>query len=136
MVCVYCGNETRVTNSRLQKRNNQVWRRRQCEACKAVFTTHEIVDLSNALLVDSGVSTSPFLPDRLFSDVLAALKDYKHRYIAAREITSTVIQKLLKRPQNALFSASDISKTTAEVLKRFDKRAYLRYVADHPSLQS
>jgi transcriptional regulator NrdR family protein len=135
MVCIYCGNETRVTNSRLQKRNNQVWRRRQCQTCQAVFTTHEIVDLTQALLVDYGASTRPFLADLLFTDILAALKDHSSRYTAAREITSTVIQKLLKKPQNASFSPSDISKATAEILKRFDKRAYLRYVADHSSLQ-
>jgi transcriptional repressor NrdR len=135
MVCVYCGNETKVTNSRLQKRNNQVWRRRQCEACEAVFTTHEAVDLTNALLVESGGSTRPFLPDRLFTDVLAALKDRQDRFVAAREITSTVIQKLLKNAENASFSPKIISKATADVLKRFDKQSWLRYVADHPSLQ-
>jgi transcriptional repressor NrdR len=135
MVCTYCGNETHVTNSRLQKRNNQVWRRRQCLRCNAVFTTHEAIDLSQALLVDSGASRQPFLADRLFTDVLAALKDRQDRYVAAREIASTVIQKLLKNAHNASLSPKSVSKATAEVLKRFDKRAYLRYVADHPSLQ-
>lgn len=136
MICVYCGNETRVTNSRLQKRSNQVWRRRQCQACKAVFTTHEAIDLTQALLVNIQGSTKPFLPDLLFTDVMLALKDRKDVYVAAREIVATVVQKLLKSPQKPLFEPSFISITTAEVLKRFDKRAYLRYVAEHPSLQS
>jgi transcriptional repressor NrdR len=135
MVCVYCGNETKVTNSRLQKRSNQVWRRRQCEVCKAIFTTHEAVDLSNALMVEFKGSTRPFMADRLFTDVLAALKDRNDRYVAAREITSTVIKDLLKNEQRPTFNSVTISKTTAGVLKRFDKRAYLRYLADHPSLQ-
>jgi transcriptional regulator NrdR family protein len=135
MVCVYCGNETKVTNSRLQKRNNQVWRRRQCEACKAVFTTHEAIDLTSTLLVGSRGSTKPFLPDLLFTDVLLALQDRKDVYLAAREIVSTVIQNLLKHPDKPLFNSHTVSKTTAEVLKRFDKRAHLRYVAEHPSLQ-
>jgi transcriptional repressor NrdR len=135
MVCIYCGHETSVTNSRLQKRNNQVWRRRQCEACKAIFTTHEAIDLTSALLVDSRGSAQPFLPDLLFTDVLLALKDRKDTYLAAREVTSTIIQKLLKNPQKPLFLPRTISKTTAEVLKKFDKRAHLRYVSEHPSLQ-
>jgi transcriptional repressor NrdR len=135
MVCAYCGNETKVTNSRLQKRNNQVWRRRQCLRCSAVFTTHEAIDLSQALSVDSGASTRPFLADRLFSDILAALKDHNDRYVAAREVTSTVTKNLLKNRQLPSFGPKTISKATAEVLKRFDKRAYLRFVADHESLQ-
>lgn len=135
MVCVYCGGETRVTNSRLQKRNNQVWRRRQCEACRAVFTTHEAIDLSQTLLVDSGGSSKPFLADLLYTEVLLAMQDRKDAYIAAREVTSTVIQKLLRHPDKPQFKTPDISKTTADILKRFDKRAYLRYSAEHPSLQ-
>jgi transcriptional repressor NrdR len=135
MVCIYCRNETVVKNSRLQKRSNQVWRRRQCMVCKSVFTTHEAVDLSQALLVESGASTAPFLADRLFTDVLSALKDHKDKYIAAREITATSIKNLQTNSEKPLFSTKAISKTTALTLKRFDKRAWLRYVADHPSLQ-
>jgi transcriptional repressor NrdR len=135
MVCVYCGNETRVINSRLQKRSNQVWRRRQCGACKAIFTTHEAVDLSQALLVDSGAPPTPFLPDLLYTELLLAMQDRKDAYVAAREVTSTVIQKLLKHPGKPLFKPTFISKTTADVLKHFDKRSYLRYAAEHPSLQ-
>jgi transcriptional repressor NrdR len=135
MVCVYCGNETSVTNSRLQKRSNQVWRRRQCDACKAVFTTHESVDLTQAFLVDSKGLQKPFLPDLLFTDILLALQDRKDVYSAAREVTSTVVQKLLKNPEKPLFSSKTISKATADILKTFDKRAYLRYLSEHPSLQ-
>jgi len=136
MVCLYCGHNTKVTNSRLQKRNNQVWRRRQCMACKAIFTTHESIDLSNALLVDSGGSTKPFLPDLLFTEVLLAIQDRKNAYIEAREITTTVIQRLLKQSKKPSLTSKEISKTTADVLKRFDKRAWLRYSAEHPSTEN
>src|SRR4051812_5088918 len=98
MVCLYCNADTEVINSRHQKRNNQVWRRRQCKACKAVFTTHEAVDLTNTLLIDSAGSMKPFVPDLLFADLLVALKDRTDSYMAAREATSTTIKKLLELP--------------------------------------
>jgi hypothetical protein len=63
------------------------------------------------------------------------MQDRKDAYVAAREVTSTVIQKLLKHPDKPLFKPTFISKSTADVLKRFDKRSYLRYAAEHPSLQ-
>jgi transcriptional regulator NrdR family protein len=132
MVCVYCGNETKVTNSRLQKRNNQVWRRRECLVCHAVFTTHEVLDYSTTLLIDDNGVSKPFLADLLYSDILETIKHGNDAYTTARELTSTVISKLLK---NEEITPKTISKTTAEVLKRFDRRAYLRYLADHPSLQ-
>jgi|SRR5579862_9648841 len=135
MVCVYCGSETKVTNSRLQKRNNQVWRRRQCVVCQAVFTTHESIELESALSVDKKGRSEPFLPDLLLKELMMSLNHRKDVYTASRELLGTVVRRLLSLTQKPLYKPADISKTTAEVLKRFDKRAYLRYVSDHPSLQ-
>jgi transcriptional regulator NrdR family protein len=136
MVCVYCGAKTQVSNSRLQKRSNQVWRRRFCSRCEATFTTHEAVDLSSTLLVDSGDSMKPFLPDMLFTEVLLALQDRKNNYLDAREVTNTVIKQLLKLPDKPIYKPQQISSAASAVLKRLDRRAWLRFVAEHPSLQA
>jgi transcriptional repressor NrdR len=135
MVCIYCGGQTKVTNSRLQKRNNQVWRRRECLSCQAVFTTHETVELESALSVNVNGRLEPFLTDRLLKELMLALRERKDVYTASREVLGTLVRQLLALPQKPVFAPRDISETAAEVLKRFDKRAYLRYVADHPSLQ-
>jgi transcriptional repressor NrdR len=135
MNCIYCGGETKVTNSRLQSRNNQVWRRRRCLVCQSVFTTHESVEYESALSVEQDGQISPFLPDLLLNELMMAMQHRKDVYTASREVLSTIVRKLLILPQNPRFSPSDISKVTSEVLKRFDRRAYLRYLADHPSLQ-
>jgi transcriptional repressor NrdR len=135
MVCPYCGNETKVTNSRLQKRNNQVWRRRQCLVCGAVFTSHEALELESVLSVNSGGRLRPFMPDLLLKELILALQDRKDVYTASREVLGTIVRQLLALPQKPVFTPADISKTASAVLKRFDKRAYLRYLADHPSLQ-
>lgn len=134
MVCVYCGNETQVTNSRHQKRNNQVWRRRRCLKCRAVFTTIESTDYANALRVQDGSDFKPFLADLLYTEVLLALSDRKQAYIDAREVTATIIKALLQHKSSPLFSANEISQVTAGVLKRFDKQAWHRYAAEHPSV--
>ncbi len=112
-----------------------MWRRRQCKACKAVFTTHEAIDLSTSLLVRSGASTKPFLADKLFADFLLVMKHRPDRYTAAREATYTTVQNLIKLPSQPLFEKRQISACAADVLKKLDKRAYLHYAADHPSLQ-
>jgi transcriptional repressor NrdR len=135
MVCVYCGGEMKVTNSRLQKRNNQVWRRRQCLVCGAVFTTHEVLELESALKVDWNGHFIGFQRDILLNELHHALQDKKDVYIASQELLSTIVRELLQQPQKPVFKKTDISSVTASVLKRFDRQAYLRYVADHPSLQ-
>ena len=72
----------------------------------------------------------------LFTEVLLALQDRKDCYLAAREVTSTVIRELLKLPDKPRIEPKQISEVTVKVLKRLDKRAYLRYMAEHPSLQT
>lgn len=135
MVCVYCGGDTKVTNSRLQRRNNHVWRRRQCLACGSIFTTHESVELESALSVDNLGMLKPFLPDLLLKELMQALRHRKDVYTASGEVLATIVRNLLLLPQKPVFMPTDISQISGEVLKRFDRRAYLRYVAEHPSLQ-
>jgi len=134
MVCLYCGGGTKVGNSRLQRRSNQVWRRRICKRCGAVFTTHEAIDLSSTLLVTSGGVPKPFVTDMLFTELLLAMSHRKNAYLDAREATNTVIKRLLELPGKPLYSPPQISLITSDILKKLDKRAHLRYTAEHPSL--
>jgi len=67
---------------------------------------------------------------------MLALKDRIDVYTASREVLGTIVRRLLTLNQKPVYAPKDISKITSEVLKRFDKRAYLRYQADHPSLQN
>ncbi len=133
MVCLYCGGETKVSNSRRQRRNNQIWRRRQCLSCGAVFTTHEAIELESALSVQKSGQLSPFLPDLLLNELMLALKHRPDAYTASREVLGTIVKRLLALPQKPVFATSDITRISTEVLKRFDRRAYLRYSADHPT---
>ena len=121
-----------MTNSRRQARNNQTWRRRQCLVCGAIFTTHEAVELESALSVEKYGRPTTFLPDLLLNELITALKHREDAYTASREVLGTIVKRLLSLPQSPVFSPSDITKVTTEVLKRFDRRAYLRYSADHP----
>jgi transcriptional repressor NrdR len=136
MVCIYCGSETEVYNSRPQKRSNQVWRRRRCFKCQAAFTTLENVDYANVLRINVQGTYKPFLADILYTEVLLALSDRKNAYIEAREITNTIIKNLMQLPSHPLFRPTDISQMAAKVLERFDKRAWHRYAAEHPSVGS
>ncbi|ANL71909.1 NrdR family transcriptional regulator protein [Rhizobium phaseoli] len=42
MICNECGLETSVTDSRSSSSGNYVRRRRECDSCKARFTTYEM----------------------------------------------------------------------------------------------
>ncbi len=135
MVCIYCGGKLQVTNSRRQVRSNQIWRRRKCTRCLAQFTSHEIIDAASALMVQTkDQPPRSFMVDKLFTEILLSLQDRKDCYLEAREITTTILQHLLKLQTKPIFTPEEISKTAALVLKRYNRRAYLRYQAEHPSL--
>lgn len=133
MKCIYCSGKTRVFNSRRQARNNNVWRRRKCLSCGAVFTSVEAPDLASSLSVNRLGVYEPFLADLLFTEILLALQDRKDCYIAARELSNSVIRNLVKE-EGASFTPQQISQATSKVLKRFNRRAYQRYAAEHPSV--
>jgi len=74
MVCIYCSGDTQVINSRLQKRPNQVWRRRKCLECGATFTTHELAAYEGSWRVkSSSAGLQPFNKNKLFLSLYKSL---------------------------------------------------------------
>ena len=135
MVCVYCGTDTDVINSRPQKRRNSVWRRRHCDNCQAVFTTIEQADLSGALRIQRNTKAfEPFVRDKLF---LSIYKSCSHRPTAisdASALTTTVISRLMaSTPPSTAINPITIVNIATVVLQRFDKSAAVHYAAFHPS---
>src|SRR5487761_1472634 len=124
MVCLYCKAPTQVINSRRQKQLNQVWRRRQCTACGAVFTSHETFDFSGSLaLQTSDGKLLPFKKEKLF---LSILKNCQHRQSAlddAIALTETVMSKLIRATSGGAVAAETVATLAHDVLRHFDQAA-------------
>ncbi len=134
MNCLYCKAKTEVVNSRVQKRSNQVWRRRQCLSCRASFTTRETIDLSLGLSVKTNSGQIlPFSRDKLFLDVYDSLKHRKTAKNDATALTETVLSKLYKHMSNGLVDTAVITDIASKTLKRFDRAAGVIYQANHPT---
>ncbi len=132
MVCVYCGHSTQVINSRHQKKVNQVWRRRQCTNCQAIFTTREAVDTTQALRIKKDKAYQPFSRDTLLLSIYDSLKHRKTAETDATALTATIMTKLYPLIHDATLNRTDITKTATAVLTRFDKAAATHYHAFHP----
>lgn len=135
MVCIYCGQETQVVNSRSGSLGQEVWRRRRCKACLAPFTTTESYALDKALMVEGkNKKVKPFCRDELFMSVLKATEHLKGSLFIANQITNTIIQKLIaKKPLNPVISSQTIIYTAGLVLKRFDAAASIKYLSFYSS---
>lgn len=133
MVCIYCAGELSVINSRPQKRRNQVWRRRRCDSCKALFTTIEIIDLSAALNIKRSTGDmQPLLRDKLFISIYDSCRHRPYALKDANELTATVLSKLLHKTTNGSITSRTIIETTLHTLQHFDQVAAIHYAAFHP----
>ncbi|MCA9344238.1 hypothetical protein KC946_00210 [Candidatus Saccharibacteria bacterium] len=132
MVCIYCGSETEISNSRNQKKTNSKWRRRTCPHCQATLTTIETFDLSKAVSVRSNKSYQPFSRDKLFISLFYSCKHLKKPELVAGGLTDTIISKLMPRISDATIDISEIIEVSADTLKHFNKAAHVYYLAYHP----
>ena len=132
MVCIYCGSETRVINSRPQKRTNNIWRRRQCSACMALFTTSERPDFLTSLSVRRSKKIEPFSRDKLFLSIHDSLKHRKSATSDATALTDTVLSKLYPLLGEGSLDEREITLVVCEVLAAFDPASATYYRAYHP----
>lgn len=132
MVCTYCRSATQVTNSRLQKRLNQVWRRRRCRRCGACFTTHEKTELNTTLMVRHNKrQAAPFDRDKLFISVYESCKHRTEAINNAQALTQTIIAILNQQAQEGLVDRDELVTVATQVLGRYDAVAATMYGAYH-----
>jgi transcriptional repressor NrdR len=132
MVCVHCGQKTQVSNSRLQRRANQVWRRRACLNCGAVFTTLESTDYGAAWLVKGLTGAlAPFSRDKLFLSLYASCQHRPTAITDAGALSDTLIAKLLPQVQGGVVTTQAIAAAAQVALSRFDAAAAVHYQAFH-----
>lgn len=130
MVCIYCSGETSVKNSRRRTRGFATWRRRQCQNCLAIYTTSEVPELDSALRIRKNSVLEPFVYEKLLLDMYSSLGHRKTAYTDARQLTSTILVKLLPAKTGVLKS-TEIKNTVLEVLKPFDLAAFTYFEAHH-----
>jgi transcriptional repressor NrdR len=136
MICVFCGGETDVTNSRPSKKSASVWRRRVCVGCRKVFSTREKPDLSLSVRVKKKAKQEePFSEDKLLMSVHRCLSHRKDALEASRALSDTITSLLLPSARNGLIQRQEIAKITYGVLSRFDKVAAVFYRSHHSDIR-
>jgi transcriptional repressor NrdR len=134
MVCIYCGGATSVINSRLQRQPNQVWRRRRCELCRAVFSTHEAPDLAGSFMLRiSDGSLRTFSRDKLFLSIYESCKHRKNAADDSSAITLNIIGRLNSFSATGEILRKELVEVVLEVLANFDPTAANVYSGLHSS---
>jgi len=131
MECPYCHKQqTFVTNSRPSKGNAQIWRRRRCQYCGEIFTTHEIIDLSHLVVVKKSGEKERFSRVKLYSGIYGATIGSKlpNREFVVDKITREVEKRILSLKKKCI-SSQEISDIVLVSLKKLSPTTFLRYLA-------
>jgi len=131
MECPYCHSlQTEVKNSRSTLKETQIWRRRKCLECFAVFTTHEVVDLSHLVVIKKSGDSEIFARSKLYSGIYGATIGSKNanREKEVEKITREVEREILFLKKKRVYS-SEIADIVLRKLKKNYSATFLRFLA-------
>ena len=135
MHCPFCqAQDTKVIDSRLVGDGTQIRRRRECELCKARFTTFETADLALPRIIKSDGERQPFNGTKLKAGMLRALEK---RPLSSEEVDAvfgnvlTQIRQLGEREIPSRLLGEIVMKS----LKSVDQVAYVRFASVYRDFQ-
>lgn len=148
MICIYCFHKkTNVVNSRTHKKNPQVWRRRQCDNCKQIFTSYERPASDSIAVVSSDGSQRVFNIGTLTLSIAKAAQHNPEQarydsYHLAQTVEIALVTKATQIPPKTKndtplrIPTEIIIDTTYHTLKQFDELTALQYAMQHQRITS
>lgn len=118
-----------VSNSRPTKDNTQIWRRRHCTYCKALFTTHEIIDLSHLIVLKKSGQPERYNHMKLYTGLYrATVSKTQNRAKKVDRVTREVESDILFLKKKRV-KTEEIGDIVLKKLKKIDTGMFLRFLA-------
>lgn len=128
MKCPSCGSDDiKVVDSRPVEDNNSIRRRRECLQCHTRFTTYEVIDAFQPVVIKKDGSKELFDKNKLLSGLLKACQK---RPVNAETVANEIeaeIQNSMKRE----VTSGEIGDMAMEKLHTRDAVAYVRFASVH-----
>lgn len=128
MRCPSCGSEDiKVVDSRPVDENNSIRRRRECLSCQTRFTTYEVIDAFQPVVVKKDGSKELFDKNKLLTGLMKACEK---RPVNAEGLASEIeaeIHNSLRRE----ITSSELGEIAMEKLRKLDAVAYVRFASVH-----
>ncbi|MBQ8392139.1 MAG: transcriptional repressor NrdR [Clostridia bacterium] len=126
MKCPHCGHEeSKVTDSRPVDENSSIKRRRECLNCQARFTTYEIIETIQPIVIKKDGSREYFDKNKLLSGLMKACQK---RPVDSGKIADKIESEL----QNSLkteISSVELGEMVMSELRNKDAVAYVRFAS-------
>jgi len=129
MKCPFCGNlNTRVIDSRPDKFDFEVRRRRECQECVQRFTTYERVEQVPVMIVKKDNRREAFNREKVLTGIKKACEK---RPISINLIEETVdaIERDLRETNDREISSKVVGEKIIDALKQIDGVAYVRFAS-------
>lgn len=135
MKCPFCEHlDTRVINSRPAQGGDSIRRRRECPKCGERFTTFEVIERAEKVVVKRDGKRVPFNSEQLRSGVQKAC--------SKRPVTMAQIDILIARVEKEAFrnpaqvaTTDQLGRLVLKRLKDIDKVAYIRFASVYKQFQ-
>lgn len=126
MKCPNCGyHESKVTDSRPINDNTSIRRRRECLSCQKRFTTYEVIDTVQILVVKKNGEKEFFDRRKLQSGLMKACQ----KRPVDTEALSAEIEADLQNSLRAEITAQEIGEIVMEKLRKLDAVSYVRFAS-------
>ncbi len=128
MKCPFCGfHDSKVLDSRPVDDNNSIKRRRECLECHERFTTYEIIDMLNPIVLKKDGSRQLFDKNKLLSGIIKACEK---RPVDAK-LLADEIESIIQKTMRSEITSQKIGDMVMEKLKQLDAVAYVRFASVH-----
>ncbi|MBQ8914949.1 MAG: transcriptional repressor NrdR [Clostridia bacterium] len=126
MKCPACGSEDiKVVDSRPVEDNNSIRRRRECLSCRNRFTTYEVIDAFQPVVIKKDGTKELFDKNKLLSGLLRACQKRPVNAEALAAEIETEINNSLRRE----ITSAEIGEIAMEKLRERDPVAYVRFAS-------
>ncbi len=129
MKCPYCESvEDKVVDSRSNKEENAIRRRRECLSCGRRFTTYEYVELYKTDVIKSDGRREPFIRDKVFNGIRIACTKRSISITQMEDLVDAVELEIRALGEREV-STKVIGELVISKLKDIDEVAYVRFAS-------
>ena len=129
MKCPVCSSpESKVLDTRPVEENNSIRRRRECLDCHARFTTYEIVDVLNPIVVKKDGSRQSFDRRKVLGGMIRACEKRPVPLADLEKIAGEIEQDLQNSMEREI-KTDVIGERVMERLRSVDQVAYVRFAS-------
>lgn len=135
MHCPVCNHEnTKVLDTRLATDGASVRRRRECESCEHRFSTNEVLELLDLMVVKRDGDRQAYSREKIAAGLKRALEKRSHTEAEFRALLNAIERDIQRLASNEITSMH-IGDIVMDRLKAFDQVAYIRFASVYRSFE-